>query len=199
MTPDVHAAQRQLAARHPRLVTAIVADARITAAQRGERFTFRSTFDALVQALRLALASDAFLAQCLFRLKAKCQASGIPIVPRLLQRLAMMTAQVSIGDPVLVEPGVYVIHGHVVIDGLTEIGKGTSIGPFVTIGLLSGNYRGPVIGRYVSIGTGAKILGPVRVGNNARIGANAVVLSDVPEGATAVGVPARIVDGGIGA
>jgi serine O-acetyltransferase len=199
MTADVQATQRQLAARHPRLVTAIVADARITAAQRGERFTFRSTSDALVQALRLALVSDAFLAQCLYRLKAKCQAWGIPIVPRLLQRLAMMTAQVSIGDPVLVEPGVYVIHGHVVIDGLTEIGKGTSIGPFVTIGLLSGNYRGPVIGRYVSVGTGAKVLGPVRVGNNARIGANAVVLTDVPEGATAVGVPARIVDGGIGA
>jgi serine O-acetyltransferase len=90
---------------------------------------------------------------------------------------------------------VYVIHGQVVIDGLTEIGSGTSLGPFVTIGLLSGNYQGPVIGRHVSIGTGAKILGPVRIGNNARIGANSVVLQDVPDGATAVGAPARIISG----
>jgi serine O-acetyltransferase len=186
---------RAIAERHPRLVKAIVADARITAAQRGDRFEFHSTGDALLQALRLALVADAFLAQCLYRMKAASQRVGIPMLPRLLQRIAMMSAQVSIGDPVVVEAGVYVIHGQVVIDGLTEIGSGTTLGPFVTIGLLSGNYQGPMIGRHVSIGTGAKILGPVRIGNNARIGANAVVLQDVPDGATAVGAPARIISG----
>jgi len=49
------------------------------------------------------------------------------------------------------------------------------------------------LGGHVDIGTGAKVLGGVTVGDHARIGANAVVLRDVPEGATAVGVPARIV------
>ena len=183
-----------MTAAHPSLVAAIVADARITAAQRGERFAFRSTVDALTQAARLAAVSDAFLAQCCYRLKARCQALHIPLIPRLAHRLALMSAQVSIGDPVTVEPGVYVIHGQVVIDGQTHIGKGTSIGPFVTIGLLSGNYNGPTVGRHVEIGTGAKILGPVRIGNNARIGANAVVLQDVPAGGTAVGAPARIIE-----
>jgi serine O-acetyltransferase len=187
--------RRAIAERHPRLVAAIVADARITAAHRGERFEFRSTVDALLQALRLALVTDAFLAQCLYRMKAATQRLGIPMLPRLLHRIAITSAQVSIGDPVIVEAGVYVIHGQVVIDGYTEIGTGTTLGPFVTIGLLSGNYTGPVIGRHVSIGTGAKVLGPVRIGNNARIGANSVVLQDVPDGATAVGAPARIVLG----
>jgi serine O-acetyltransferase len=50
----------------------------------------------------------------------------------------------------------------------------------------------PVLGDNVIVGTGAKILGKVRIGNNVKIGANAVVVHDVPEGATVVGVPARI-------
>jgi serine O-acetyltransferase len=51
---------------------------------------------------------------------------------------------------------------------------------------------GPTIERYASIGTGAKLIGPVRIGAGARIGANAVVVDDVPAGATAVGVPAQV-------
>ena len=81
--------RRAIAERHPRLVAAIVADARITAAHRGERFEFRSTVDALLQALRLALVTDAFLAQCLYRMKAATQRLGIPMLPRLLHRIAM--------------------------------------------------------------------------------------------------------------
>ena len=51
----------------------------------------------------------------------------------------------------------------------------------------------PILGGAVEVGTGAKILGPIRIGDRARIGANAVVLTDVPDGATAVGIPARII------
>jgi serine O-acetyltransferase len=108
----------------------------------------------------------------------------------------MASAQVSIGDPVLVAAGVYLPHGQVVIDGMVEIGPETTISPWVTIGLLTGGYKGPDIGRDVRIGTGAKVLGPVVIGDGARIGANAVVLADVPAGATAVGVPARVVPPG---
>jgi serine O-acetyltransferase len=194
MTTNPQTSPRRATEESPRLVATIVADARITAAQRGERFKFRSTVDALVQALRLAVVSDAFLAQCCYRLKARCQALHIPVVPRLAHRLAMMIAQVSIGDPVTIDAGVYFVHGQVVIDGLTHIGTGTSIAPFVTIGLLAGNVNGPAVGRHVEIGTGAKILGPVRIGNHARIGANAVVLQDVPARGTAVGAPARIIE-----
>jgi serine O-acetyltransferase len=113
------------------------------------------------------------------------------VLPALAHRLAIMTGQISIGDPVVIEPGIYVPHGQIVVDGFVEIGRGVTIAPFVTIGLLAGNFRGPTIGRHVQIGTGAKIIGPVTVGANAIIGANAAVVGDVPAQATVVGAPAR--------
>jgi serine O-acetyltransferase len=186
---------RALQARHPHLREAVIADARLTAAYRGERAEFRSRLDVAVQIVRLAWVSDAFAAQALYRLKARLQALGVPLVPRLAHRLAMALAQVSIGDPVVVEPGIYILHGQVVIDGQTEIQGGVTIAPWVTIGLRAGDYRGAVIERNVSIGTGAKVIGPVRVGEGARIGANAVVVTDVPPGVTVVGAPARVVEG----
>jgi serine O-acetyltransferase len=181
----------ELRARHPHLREALLADARATARHRGERDHFRSRLDAAVQLLRLAWVSDAFLAQALYRAKARMQALGVPVLPRLAHRFAMVSAQLSIGDPVVVRPGIYVIHGQVVIDGLVEIGEGAVIAPFVTIGLRAGDVRGATIGRDVSIGTGAKIVGPVTIGSGACVGANAVVVDDVPEGATVVGAPAR--------
>ena len=92
-------------ARHPRLREALVADARVTAAYRGERHEFRSRLDVAVQMLRLAWVSDAFAAQALYRVKARLQALGVPVLPRVAHRLAMALAQVSIGDPVVVAPG----------------------------------------------------------------------------------------------
>ncbi len=136
---------RELRSRHPGLREALAADARLTAVFRGERHEFTSRLDAAVQMLRLAFVSDAFLAQALYRAKASLQAHGVPVLPRIAHRLAMATAQVSIGDPVVVHPGVYVIHGQVVIDGLVEIHSGVVIAPFVTIGLRAGNHQGAMI------------------------------------------------------
>ena len=186
---------RALRARHPGLREAIMADAKLTAAYRGERHEFRSRLDAATQVIRLAWVSDAFLAQALYRAKARLQALGVPVLPRVAHRLAMAFAQVSIGDPVVVQPGIYIVHGGVVIDGTVEIGSGVTIAPWVTIGLRAGDYRGATIERNVSIGTGAKVIGAVRVGEGATIGANAVVVDDVPPGATVVGAPARAVAG----
>jgi serine O-acetyltransferase len=178
-------------ARHPAFWAAVVADARIAARYRGERDEFHSRLDTVRQAIRLAWVSDAFLALALYRAKARAQALGIPVVPRLAHRLAIVIAQVSIGDPAVVHPGVYMPHGQVVADGLVEIHSGVDIAPFVTIGLRAGDVRGPTIERDVSIGTGAKLIGPVRIGAGARVGANAVVVDDVPAGVTVVGAPAR--------
>lgn len=189
LTPEAFLAARL--ASQPSFRKAVLADARVTAERRGERSEFRSPTDTLVQVARLAVQSDAYLAQVCYRGKVALQKKRIPLLPRILHRLAMATAQVSIGDPVVVEPGVYFPHGQVVIDGLVTIGSGTAISPWVTVGLLLGDITGPTIGRNVRIGTGAKVLGSVTVGTGARIGANAVVLEDVAAGATAVGIPAR--------
>jgi serine O-acetyltransferase len=182
---------RQIRAAHPRLREAVVADALTTMRLRGEGENFGSRLDALRHIVRLAWCSDAFLGQVLYRIKARMLARGIPLVPRIAHRLAMTIAQISIGDSVVVEPGIYVIHGQVVVDGLARIGAGAVLAPFVTIGLRAGDFNGPTLERGVQVGTGAKIIGAVRIGAGAQIGANAVVVHDVGPGDTVVGIPAR--------
>lgn len=94
--------------------------------------------------------------------------------------------------------GVVIEHqGAIVVHGNSVIGDGCIIRQGCTLGLrsLDDLDAAPVLGRDVSLGAGAVLLGRIRVGDGARIGANAVVLTDVPAGALAVGVPARIVPG----
>jgi serine O-acetyltransferase len=176
---------------HPPFVEAVLADARITARLRGDRHEFRSGLDATLQAVRLAIVSDAFLAQICYRAKAACQARRIPLIPRIFHRLAVVTGQIAIGDPVVVRPGIYIPHGQVVVDGLVEVGPGVVLFPWVTIGRVVGRFGGPTLGPNAHIYSGAKVIGPVRVGAGARVGANAVVVDDVPDHTTVVGAPAR--------
>jgi serine O-acetyltransferase len=195
MAVDAESERRSLIdeinSRHPGFRDAVLADARVTASFRGERAEFRPGLDSFLQVLRLIWVTDAFAAQILYRAKARMLAKGIPVLPRIAHRLALTLAQVSIGDRTVVEPGVYIVHGQIVIDGITNVGERTVISPFVTIGLRAGDFNGPTIERDVNIGTGAKIIGPVTVGTGAKIGANAVVVDDVEAGATVVGAPAK--------
>jgi serine O-acetyltransferase len=83
-----------------------------------------------------------------------------------------------------------------VIGETAEVGEGCTIYQGVTLGgtsLAKGAKRHPTLGRNVVVGAGAKILGGFTVGDNAAVGSNAVVTKPVPEGATAVGIPARII------
>jgi serine O-acetyltransferase len=180
----------EVQAKHPPFVEAVVGDARTSLAHRMERHALKPGLDTLLQVLRLMWASDAFAAQVAYRAKARLQARGVPVLPQLLHRISMMVAQISIGDPVLMHPGVYMPHGQVVIDGFVEIHSGVTIRPWVTIGLKEGVLHGAVIKGGTKIGTGAKILGPVQIGPHALIGANAVVVKDVPPHTTVAGVPA---------
>ena len=182
---------RGIRAGFPGFWEAVSGDASANALFRGERHEFRSPLDAVLQVLRLCWVSDAFFAQVLYRAKASMQVREIPVLPRIAHKLAMRTAQVSIGDPVVVKPGLYVIHGQIVIDGIVEVGPGAVIAPWVTIGLRAGNVQGATIEHGVHIGTGAKVIGPVRIGARAVVGANSVVVDDVAAGATVAGVPAR--------
>lgn len=188
---DLSDVMADIRSRHPHFWEAVVADAKVNAAYRGERSEFRSNLDALGQIMRLCLRSDAFIGQVFYRAKAAMQARGIPVLPRVAHRLAIVTAQTAIGDPVVIGAGVYIVHGQVVIDGITEIGSGAVIAPFTTIGLKAGVLRGPSLAPNVNVGTGAKILGAIRLGEGCVVGANAVVVDDVAVGATVAGVPAR--------
>src|SRR5215204_4143404 len=95
--------------RHPGFREAVLADARVTLRHRGEREELRGGLDSVIQVMRLIWTSDAFLAQVLYRLKARLQRSGVPVLPRIAHRLAIVTGQVVIGDPVVVHPGVYLL------------------------------------------------------------------------------------------
>jgi serine O-acetyltransferase len=139
---------------------------------------------------------QSWLAVLLFRWKARLRKAGVPFLPGLCGMLSRALFNVHIGNAVTIGPGLVIPHGNVVIDGRTTIGRGCQINPWVTIGLSNSrkvgfSLEGPTLGDYVHIGTGAKILGPVRVGDYARIGANAVVVHDVPANTTVVGAPAR--------
>ncbi len=182
----------ELRAQHPLFKEAVLEDARVSAAFRGERHEYRSDRDRIGQAFRLAWVSDAFLGQVFYRAKAAMQRRGVPVLPRMCHRLAMTHSQICIGDPVVIGPGLYVPHGQVVIDGLTSLGRGVTVRPWVTIGLKEGDFRGPTVGDNVQIGTGAKLVGPVTIGRGSLIGANAVVTKDVPPHSVAAGVPARV-------
>jgi serine O-acetyltransferase len=90
----------------------------------------------------------------------------------------------------LVHPNGIVIHGD------AKIGENVTMLHQVTIGLNSPsnpNYGCPIIGNNVNIGAGAKLIGKILIGDGSKVGANAVVMKDVPDKATAVGIPARII------
>lgn len=95
-----------------------------------------------------------------------------------------------------IEKGVKIAHFHgIVIHQKSEIGEGTLIYQNVCIGGRNGQ-GGATIGKNCILGTGCCILGEIKIGDNVRIGANAVVLEDVPDNCTVVGVPAKIVKRG---
>ena len=144
--------------------------------------------------VRLIFVADAFVAQVMYRARMRLIRFRVPVLPWLLHRLSMSWCQVCIGKPVVIGPGLYLPHGQVVIDGITEIGQDCIVFPWVTIGLRAGDFTGPTIGQGVNIGTGAKIIGPVVVGDAASIGANSVVVKNVEPGSTVVGVPARPIE-----
>jgi len=119
----------------------------------------------------------------------------VPVLPWMLRALNRMAFGIVL--PPSAQLGRQVLLSYqglgIVIHRRAVIGDRCVIGTGVTIGGRSGHVQVPVIEDDVFTGTGAKALGPVRIGRGASIGANAVVLADVPPYAVAVGVPARVV------
>ena len=115
---------------------------------------------------------------------------------RYLSQRARHKTGIEIHPGATIGKGLFIDHGMgVVIGETTEIGDNCTLYQNVTLGGTGKDVgkRHPTLGNGVMVGSGAKVLGPVKIGDNARIAAGAVVLSEVPANATAVGVPARIV------
>ena len=115
---------------------------------------------------------------------------------RLFSHLVRFLTGVEIHPAARIGEGVFIDHGMGVVIGETsEIGDGCTIYHGATLGgtSLEQGKRHPTLGRNVVIGAGAKILGPVTVGDNARVGANSVVLHDVPPGTVVIGVPGQVI------
>lgn len=120
----------------------------------------------------------------------------IPILPRVISQFAKFLTGIEIHSGAVIGKGFFIDHGMgVVIGETTIIGNNVTIYQGVTLGG-TGKEKGkrhPTIGNDVVIGAGAKVLGNIAIGDNVNIGANAVVVKDVPDNSTVVGVPGRIV------
>ncbi|MFH0876675.1 MAG: serine O-acetyltransferase EpsC [Candidatus Omnitrophota bacterium] len=119
----------------------------------------------------------------------------IPLVPRFLSQLGRFLTGIEIHPGAQIGAGLFIDHGMGVVIGETSVvGNNVTLYQGVTLGG-TGKEKGkrhPNVGDNVVIGTGAKVLGNITIGENSYIGANAVVVKDVPPNSTVVGVPGRI-------
>jgi serine O-acetyltransferase len=123
--------------------------------------------------------------------------NGLRWLGRFTSQLSRWFTGIEIHPGAKIGDGVFIDHGMGVVIGETaEVGDGCTIYQGVTLGgtsLYKGTKRHPTLGKNVVVSAGAKVLGGFTVGDNAKIGSNAVVIKPVPAGATAVGIPARII------
>ena len=144
------------------------------------------------KALLSALATDGTGAMVVYRLMQWATRRRLSVLAFLFNKLNTVFNNCIIGRGADFGPRFVLIHATgVVINGDVTGGADLRIEHQVTIG--AEGRRAPVLGDRIFIGAGAKVIGDVRVGDDARVGANAVVVHDVPPGCTVVGVPARIV------
>ena len=137
--------------------------------------------------------TDGTFAMIVYRLMQWAQHWRLAPLAMLFNKINVFFGRCIIGRGADFGPGFVLIHSYgVVINTAVRGGSGIKLEHAVTIGAEKG--KAPVLGNDVFIGAGAKILGGVRIGNGVKIGANAVVVDDLPDGVTAVGIPARIVE-----
>jgi len=121
---------------------------------------------------------------------------GLPFVPRYLSHISRQITGIEIHPGAEIGKDFFIDHGSGTVIGETaEIGDNVTIYQNVSLGgtSLKAEKRHPTIGNNVVIGAGAKLLGPIKVGDNVRVGANSVVTKDVPSNSVVVGVPGRVV------
>lgn len=133
----------------------------------------------------------------LHRVAHRCWLAGFRWLGRFVSHLARWLTGIEIHPGATIARRVFIDHGMGVVIGETaEIGEDCTLYHGVTLGGTSWakGKRHPTLGKGVVVGAGAKILGPIVVGDGAKVGSNAVVVKPVPAGATAIGIPARLVE-----
>jgi serine O-acetyltransferase len=146
--------------------------------------------------LEVVLTYAGFHALLAYRISHGLKSMGVPFFPRAISQLARWLTGVEIHPSAKIGTGFFIDHGMGVVIGETaEVGDYVTLFQGVTLGG-TGKERGkrhPTLGNHVVVGAGAKILGGISIGDNVKIGANSVVLKNVPANSTVIGVPARII------
>jgi serine O-acetyltransferase len=146
--------------------------------------------------LEVILTYAGFHALLAYRVSHWLKSHDVPILPRVISQLARWLTGVEIHPGAKIGTGFFIDHGMGVVIGETaEIGDYVTLFQGVTLGG-TGKERGkrhPTLGNHVVVGAGAKILGGITIGDNVKIGANSVVLKNVPPNSTVIGVPARVI------
>jgi len=146
--------------------------------------------------LEVVLYYPGFHARQLHRVAHSLHSANVPLLPGLVSALNRFLTGVEIHPGAQIGEGLFIDHGMGVVIGETaEIGDDCHLTQGVTLGGTSNRRekRHPTLGQGVVVGAGAKLIGAITVGEHARIGAGAVVVTNVPAYATVVGVPGKVV------
>ncbi len=146
--------------------------------------------------LEVLLLYPGLKATCSHRRAHWCYQHNLKLLARWISQASRRRTGIEIHPGATIGKRLVIDHGMGIVIGETaEIGDDCLIYHGVTLGGTGKDVgkRHPTIGNHVLIGTGAKVLGPITVGDGSRVAANAVVLKDIPENSTAVGSPARVV------
>jgi serine O-acetyltransferase len=175
-----------------RLLRKITADAfELARALRSERAEGHAR-PSVKEALKAALSQDGYKVLLMSRVREAARRWHVPGVNHALRLATTVLYSIEIGNDIELGEGINFTHTlGTVIGGTSKVGARVKFMGNNTIGTAKDNGC-PVIEDDVVIGCGARVLGPIRIGRGAFIGANAVVLSDVPAGAIATGIPAKI-------
>ena len=167
------------------------------------RADFQAVFErdpAARSSLEVVAAYPGFQAAVSHRITHYLWKKNFKFTARVMSHLSRFFTGVEIHPGAVIGKGFFIDHGMGVVIGETsEIGENVTIYHGVTLGGTSftKGKRHPTIGNNVTIGAGAKILGPLTIGDNSKVGANSVVIRDVPPNSTVVGMPGSVVPGEI--
>ena len=146
--------------------------------------------------IEIVLCYPGFHAILLHRLSHRLYKMDVPLIPRVISQIGRFFTGIEIHPGAKIGRRFFIDHGMGVVIGETaEIGDDVLLYQGVTLGG-TGKERGkrhPTLGNGVVVGTGAKVLGSIAIGNNVKIGAGSVVIHPVPDNATVVGIPGKVV------